>query len=415
MISKGSLSADYGFAMNQSPITSSDLRGLSLLVADGVVETSRIVEHLHHSIASLALPLGRAPRGSLSGISGLVYRSVRQIATLSGKGAGWALGRFTPPVHSGKIDRDAWVSVLNGVMGDYLEARANPLAIGMQLFLGDQPLDCQQGLTGVQAPLARRRLLVSVHGLCLNESCWFRKGGEQNLPMGLEESRGYTPVFVRYNSGRHISDNGAQLAEALDCLRAIWPVPLDEIVLLGHSMGGLVACSACHHAELHGLAWLNEARAVITLGSPHQGAPLERIGAHVHQFLGFSPYSAPFSRLGRLRSAGITDLRFGNVRPEDWQGQDRFRPEPDARQSVRLADHIKPFAVAATLDSSARSLRSRTLGDGLVPVSSALGENRRPELCWPVPTHQKQVFRRLGHIDLIYQARVLYRLRQWLD
>ena len=398
----------------QAPITASDLRGLSLLAADGVVETSRIVEQLHHSIARLALPLGRGPQGGRTGISGLVYRSIREIASASGQGAAWALGRFAPPVPSGRLDRDTWVSVLNGVMGDYLDERDNPLAISMRLSLAGQPVDWQQGLVGPQFPAARRRVLVSLHGLCMNESCWFSDRAEQNLPLALAESHGFTPIFVRYNTGRHISDNGAELADYLDRLRQIWPVALDEIVLLGHSMGGLVARSACHHAERHAMPWLNDLSAVVALGSPHHGAPLERIGVQAHRLLGLSPYSAPFARLGRLRSAGITDLRFGNVCPEDWQGQDRFHPNPDARQPTRLVDHVRAFAVAATLDRRADSLRSRTLGDGLVPVASALGQHRRPELCWPVPAHQQQVFCRSGHVDLIHQSRVLSRVHDWL-
>ncbi|MGY6587723.1 MAG: lipase family alpha/beta hydrolase [Wenzhouxiangella sp.] len=402
------------FFAPQADWAPADLRGLSALLADGVVEGSSLVEQLHQTILRLSPPVGRPASGTTRGITGLVYRSIRGIATLAGGGAGLALQQFAPAIPGGRVNRDQWVSVLNGVMGEYLDERDNPLAITMRLSLAGQPVDWQQGLVGPQLSAARRRVLVSLHGLCMNESCWFSDWAEQNLPLALAESHGFTPIFVRYNTGRHISDNGAELADYLDRLRQIWPVALDEIVLLGHSMGGLVARSACHHAERVALPWLNDLSAIVTLGSPHHGAPLERIGVQAHRLLGLSPYSAPFARLGRLRSAGITDLRFGNVCPEDWQGQDRFHPNPDARQPAPLVDHVRAFAVAATLDRRADSLRSRTLGDGLVPVASALGQHRRPELCWPVPAHQQQVFCRSGHVDLIHQLRVLSRVRDWL-
>lgn len=401
-------------AGQQDIISPSDLRGLSLLAADGVIETSRIVEQLHHSIARLSLPLGRAPEGRRGGISGLVYRSIRGIASVSGQGAGWALARFAPSLPSTRVRRDAWVSMLNGVMGDYLEARTNPLAIPMRLSLAGQSIDTEAGLTEAQQSLATRRVLISLHGLCLNESCWFGENPRNNLPLGLAASHGFTPVFLRYNSGRHISDNGQELARYLEQLLAIWPLPVDEIVLLGHSMGGLLARSACHYAEQQGLNWLNALSAVVALGSPHQGAPLERIGVQVHRLLNLSPYSAPFGRLGRMRSAGITDLRFGSLCREDWVGQDRFEPGSDSRMTVRLADHVRPYAVAATLDSRIDSLRSETLGDGLVPVASALGHHRDQALCWPVPSQQQYILCRSGHIDLVRQAGVLKQLREWL-
>jgi len=71
---------------------------------------------------------------------------------------------------------------------------------------------------------------------------------------GLRDDLGYSPVFLRYNTGLHVSVNGRTLAEILELLQDQWPVPITELVLIGHSMGGLVARSACHYgAELqHG-------------------------------------------------------------------------------------------------------------------------------------------------------------------
>ncbi|QOC22738.1 alpha/beta fold hydrolase [Wenzhouxiangella sp. AB-CW3] len=394
----------------------SDLRGLCLLAADGVVEVSRVVEQLHHTIARVSLPVGSPVAGTTRGITGLVYRSVRTIAGVAGSGAGLVLGRFAPAVPLGqtRIGREHLLSVLNGILGDHLEAGANPLAIDMGFLVDGMAVDLDSGLPDELARQAGRKLLVSLHGLCLNEACWVKPDGDVSLPRTLAESHGYTPVYLRYNSGRHISANGAELAEKLQRLIEIWPEPVEEIVLLGHSMGGLIARSASHHATLEGRDWVNPLSSIICLGSPHHGAPLERIGHRLDRLLGVSPYSAPFARLGRLRSAGITDLRFGNLCREDWQDRDRFEPGDDNRQPVVHADHVRHYMVAATLDRRADSLRSLTIGDGLVPVPSALGQHDRPERQVPALPEHQLVVRRSGHVDLMSRRRVLRQLQHWL-
>ncbi|UUZ51461.1 GPI inositol-deacylase [Massilia sp. B-10] len=97
-----------------------------------------------------------------------------------------------------------------------------------------------------------------------------------------------------------------------------WPVAVDELLIVAHSMGGLVARSACHAAQEEGHSWPGLLRKMAFLGTPHHGAPLERGGNWVHLVTDLSAYSAPFSRLAKIRSAGITDLRHGSVLDEDW-------------------------------------------------------------------------------------------------
>ena len=154
----------------------------------------------------------------------------------------------------------------------------------------------------------------------------------------LARDLGYTPLYLLYNSGLHISTNGHAFAAILEQLVASWPVAVDELVLLGHSMGGLVARSACLVAGEHGHTWQNRLQALITLGTPHHGAPLERGGNWIDLLLDLSPYTAPLGALGRIRSAGVTDLRYGNVLDEHWQGRDRFAHGPDVRVPTALPD-----------------------------------------------------------------------------
>ena len=126
-------------------------------------------------------------------------------------------------------------------------------------------------------------------------------------------------------------------------------MPVQELGILAHSMGGLVARSAVWHATQTGQRWLAQLRHLIFLGAPHHGAPLARAGPWVDLLLASTPYSRPFTRLGHLRSAGISDLRYGHVLDADWQGRDRLARSPDTRTPVPLPDGVACHAVAATL------------------------------------------------------------------
>ncbi len=168
------------------------------------------------------------------------------------------------------------------------------------------------------------RLLVLVHGLCMNDLQWRRNGHDHGA--ALAHDGGWQPLYLHYNSGRHASTNGREFADLLETLVAQWPVPVEELVVLAHSMGGLVARSACQHAELSQQRWLKHLRKIVFLGTPHHGAPLERHGHGLQRLVGISPYTAPLARLGMIRSAGITDLRHGNVLDQDWWEQDPLRP-----------------------------------------------------------------------------------------
>src|SRR5207249_9337354 len=125
----------------------------------------------------------------------------------------------------------------------------------------------------------------------------------------LRAALGWTPVYARYNSGRHIDANGADLAVALEQLVAGWPVRVKSLHLVGHSMGGLVARAAVRHAGGAKMRWPRRLGSMVFIGTPHQGAPLERMGNWVQALLRAAPYAAPLAQLAGVRSAGITDLR----------------------------------------------------------------------------------------------------------
>jgi pimeloyl-ACP methyl ester carboxylesterase len=191
-----------------------------------------------------------------------------------------------------------------------------------------------------------------------------------------------------------------------------WPVPLAELSLVGHSMGGLVSRSACHYAEAAGRAWFGKLRRLVCLGSPHHGALLEQGGNWVGVLLGVSQYSAPFARLTRIRSAGVTDLRYGNVIEEHWQGRERFGTHGDLRRELFLPAGVSTYFVAGTLSERAGpALR----GDGMVSVDSALGRHRSPQLTLSVPPSHEHIAYGTGHVGLLSSADVYAALRGWFE
>jgi pimeloyl-ACP methyl ester carboxylesterase len=170
-------------------------------------------------------------------------------------------------------------------------------------------------------------VLVLLHGLCMNDLQWLRDGHDHGaaLARALWATRRSTCATTAASMSRSMGGRFAQL----DAAGAAWPVPVQRLVLLGHSMGGLVARSAVHQAQQAGRPGRSGGRHLVCLGTPHHGAPLERAGQlGGHLLLGATPYAAPFARLGKVRSAGITDLRHGNLLDEDWLGRDRFAPAP---------------------------------------------------------------------------------------
>lgn len=350
------------------------LLGATRLATDAVTGVTDLVEAMHAEIARLPLT---ASRQRTTGITGLVYRSVRGVTKLVGGGLDMALGALTPLLdQTGAAEASAVQAALNGVLGDHLEATGNPLATPMGLH----PL----------VPGAAGTPLILLHGLCMNEAQWRRDGAD--FPAALAQ-RGYQPLGLRYNSGRSIWRNGAELAALLDDV----PGPL---TLLGHSMGGLVARSAIAQAGRR--RWPRRLQRLVTLGTPHLGAPLERGGQQVQQLLAFSAYSRPLAVLAARRSAGIRDLAQGSLLEADAGRTSR----------VPLPAGVACYAVAATTAKSPDGPPARWLGDGLVPVASALGQHR--ETARRLAFTDTALITGLGHLALQTDPAVLRRLQDWL-
>ena len=403
----------------------SNLRGSSALAIAAVQGITDLVEEMHGAISGLALPLvgkNAKPRKT-RGITALVYRSVRSITGVVGWGIERGLDVAQLPVvakalapaanrlatklklKSAEPYREIVRAALNGVLGDSLAVTKNPLAIEMQFR--------QRGLP-LKASTTNGKLLILVHGLCMNDLQWLygKREGHDGHDHGamLAEQYGFESIYLHYNTGRMIHENGADFAEHLESTLRSWPVPITDLVIIGHSMGGLLARSACHHALHANHMWVERLSKLITLGSPHAGAPLERAGRGVDYVLGISPYTAPFARLGLVRSAGIQNLRDGAVTA--------------AGELPVFPKHVKLYTLACTKQKApalndkvdlAAPLK-RLLGDGLVSVKSALATEDKPALGLPIriSASRRAVVYETDHFEMLGSQLVTKHLQRWL-
>ncbi|MDI1253146.1 hypothetical protein [Thermomonas sp.] len=384
-----------------------DLRGITQLLVRGITTTADLAESVHASILGVPAQLAGKPRSEQTrGIPRIAYEGVRATANLVGTGIEDVLARL--PSHWGHATtsprREAMLAVLNGVMGDHLAATGNPLALPTALRINGRalPLDQQVWPSTLASPSSR--LLVQVHGLCMNDLQWRHRGHDHGEQLAAEH--GYTAVNLHYNSGMSIASNGRAFSTLLQQLLDGWPVPIERFAIVCHSMGGLVARAAILDATRQSQAWVQQLDQIVFLGTPHHGAPLERAGNMLQTALGLTPWTAPFVRLGKLRSAGIQDLRHGTI--DDAHSRDI----PASRQ---LPAGIRAYAVAASTQAANPARAGRVLrGDGLVPVASALGQHRDPRLALRIPPSGQQLVEQTGHVELLSSPEVYQHLRRWL-
>ena len=402
-------------------VHASDLHGLGRLAVDATLGITGIVETMHHNISRVPGPLGKSTQKPTKGITGLVYRSIRGVTRLVGGGVDLALANLASLVgeEPSSPAREAVLAALNGVLGDHLAESGNPLAIPMRFRRGGQALVLRRPSLEKAIPRPTGRILILMHGLCRSDLQWERDGHDHGAAIAADPAFGtpFTPVYLHYNSGLHVSTNGREFARLVESLVRAWPVPVEEIAILAHSMGGLIARSALHYAAGSKRAWPGKVTKIVFLGTPHDGAPLERGGNWVTVVLDKSPYTTAFSRLGKLRSAGITDLRHGNLLDDDWMGKDRFADSPRVatkRRLVPLPEGVQCFAAAASLARKGGGLRERFLGDGLVQVPSALGQGRTPKGALGIAARRQWIGYGMNHLDLLDRPEVYERIRRWL-
>ena len=308
----------------------------------------------------------------------------------------------------------AVLAALNGIYGDELTDQENPLAGAMVIRQSGKPVALTTEALTEAYPTANGRVVVFVHGWCMTEQAWSRKPGgaddARSYGERLRDDFGYSPILLRYNTGLHISVNGRTLADILELLHDQWPVPITDLVLVGHSMGGLVVRSACHYGAGQQHAWADTVSRVVCLGAPNLGADLEK-GVNIASWaLAKLPETRAIAAFLNARSDGVKDLRFGACLDEDWLDAD-----PD--ELMRDRCHEAPFLPHATYHYVSTTVSPRLLGmlagDHLVRPKSAAGLGRSRRI--PFADEEGLILTGLNHFDLLNHPLVYAKLRDWLS
>lgn len=338
--------------------------------------TQRVVapiQGMHRVIAdrwfSAAGPVAMPIRRLHHGVSDAVYGSVRIGGVIAGKALEARTGQDGTTAESIQ-------SIANGLWGDNLGPHDREIGIGMAVrdrIGGIVPATSELGesFSG-----ATGRVVVLVHGLMETERCWAGSSADPGLFERLDVHPHLTPVAVRYNSGLRVSENGVLLSLLLDQIRSHWPVPIESISLVGHSMGGLVIRSACSVAAETDSRWIGEVDHLVTIGTPHRGSPLEKLANAAAWALGAARETRPLADFLNGRSAGIKDLRFGAIAEDDWSGDD-----PDALLRNTVGDHslthgVEHHFVAGIVTEEPTHPVGASVGDLVVRTSSATAHNR---------------------------------------
>ena len=330
---------------------------------------------------------------TVRGVTRLVGDSVTGVVRLLGAQEGIELGSAV-----GKA-RENLISILNGVVGDHLALSSNPLAIQMHLRRYADSNEARDSTNAFVLPEAKK-YAVFIHGLCLNENHWRTDAHVQALV-----DLGYTPLFLHYNTGRNVAENGADLSSLMhqhfvgtELERA------SEVVVVAHSMGGLVIRSALHASTVSDHQWQSNVSKIIFLGTPHLGAPLERSGNWIHALWQATPYAGALSPIAKIRSAGITDLRHGQLLAAD----------ANFAEHIALPKNIKCYAIAAALAKKPGDFSDSVIGDGLVPINSALGQHADSARSLAFPKSKAKIIRGIGHLELLHAPEVTTQIRKWL-
>jgi pimeloyl-ACP methyl ester carboxylesterase len=405
-------------------VRKTDWQAVGEVAGEALAAAGTLVKDVHEGVASRPFrilgPAAEPVRVVHDGASRMIYAGVRGgLRSLARSGAELAAARAPAdgaPLSS-RPGAALVIGAVNGLYGNHLRARGNQLALGMEIrHRGAEVPVTPDGLS-LAFPGATGRVVVFAHGLCETEAAWrlpargTDRADRRTYGERLQQELAFTPVCLRYNTGLHISENGQELARVLDDLVSAWPVEIDELVLVGHSMGGLVARSACHYAEREGRAWAEALRHVFCLGTPHLGADLEKGANALGWALARLPETRALARVLNARSVGIKDLRYGSCVDEDWSDCDPDEFLRDRCQEVPFLPAANYYFIGATLSPDPLG---RVFGDLLVrsPSSSGRGNGRGRRIPFEVANGYELTG--LTHLDLLNHPAVYAQLRKWL-
>jgi pimeloyl-ACP methyl ester carboxylesterase len=383
--------------------------GLHAIVAMAADTQAAVSRRVTVHLPAAAVPVMATERIIASAVYGIIGAAHR----VAPRAAARLAAAVTPPSAPPSTSRvgAAAQAASNALWGDRVEAEHAALAIPMAVRVAGTDLPLRGPTVAAAFPRATPHVVVMVHGLVGDERWWHlrTRSGTGSYGDRLLRDHDLTPVVVRYNSGRHISDNGRDLSALLEDLVAAWPVPVASVSLVGHSMGGLVARSACHVGAESGADWTARTRVLVSLGTPHLGAPLERAAHVTDRALRLLPETEPFSRPLASRSAGIKDLRYGALVEEDWAGYDPDEFLRNRCTQVPLLPHVTYYWVSSTLTHDPTHPVGRLLGDGLVLPASANGAHVGLDEASGIHVGAA------SHLHLMNHPEVYQQLADWLE
>jgi len=408
-------------------MTPDEARAAGRLAVGAVAGVVSLVERTHRGIAhrpfALTGPASAPIRVVHDGVSRLVYGAVRAGMLSAGVAASEVLTvaaslRRAEPVGS-TVPGNVSLAAVNAAVGDRLQREDSPLAIRMAVRADGRDVPLDTAALAAAFPAATGKLAVFAHGLAETEDAWRlharRHYDDPRVCYGTKMAGefGYTPVYLRYNTGLHVSRNGEELARLLTGLVGGWPTTVGEVLLMGHSMGGLVVRSACSYGYESGAPWVPLVRHVFCLGSPHLGAPLERGVGYLGWALAKFTETRALATLINQRSPGIKDLRYGYLRHDDWLDCDPDTCFRDHRRDVALLPTANHYVLAAALSHDPNGLAGRLVGDLLVQPASATGRHSRGRHI-PFPVGNHRYLGGLHHFHLLNHPDVYEAIRTWL-
>ncbi len=376
------------------------------------------IEQVHHAVGGRAIgsigPVSAPVRLIHDSVARGVYRAVGSAGPAAGMLGGQAASRFgaTGQDPARGPASSVALATLNAFAGDRLGPDLAPLAIRMAVRVDGSDIELAPQQVRDAFGDATPKLAVFLHGLAETENSWLRQASRsESYGRRLQAEFGYTPVYVRYNTGRHVSDSGHDLARLLDELTAAWPGPVREILLVGHSMGGLVIRSACHYGAEASAPWVAHVRHVFYLGSPHLGAPLARVAGRAGWALSQLAETRPFADL-LTGSSAIKDLRHGYIL-DDWAACDPDGCTHNHRRDVPLLPGASHSAISAIISTNPESPLGTLVGDLLVQPASAHGR-RGPRQHIPFSVEMSRRHGGMHHFDLLNHPDVWESMRSLL-
>jgi len=310
------------------------------------------------------------------------------------------------------------IPIIHGLVGDTLAENNHSLTINMSFRKNRQDVTVEELCLEERLIGKGQHLVVFAHGLMGNEVIWQSNADEQSLKYGtlLEQELGITSIYIRYNTGLHISENGKSLAQLLQQLFDVYGENISQITLLGYSMGGLVVRSAGYYANQQHHRWLTRLSSVILMSVPNDGAYLEQFGHLTTSILRKIP-NLPTRLVAEAidqRSDGIKDLRHGWMVEEDWKHPDCHRLLNVPRTSVNPLPGVTYHIIAGTIAQDEMSPLAVFFGDGLVSKHSALGKTFANHYQSSSQQITYQTFPKMNHATMLNNLEVYQYIKSLL-